>query len=122
MGQADLVPGQMVHGNVDGALTPAGRRPGADRGDPQISSIVIDDASDDRLEVGVWECTPGSWAISDRNDIEIFHVLSGRARLTGADGAERIVGPGDVMVLPLDWSGRWEILETLRKLYVIVRP
>ena len=73
------------------------------------------------VEVGVWACTPGGWAITDRPDTETVQILSGRARLTDAGGRAAELGPGDVLVLPRGWSGRWDVLEPVRKLYVIVR-
>ena len=30
------------------------------------------------------------------------------------------LGEGDVLVLPKGWSGRWDITETVRKLFVLV--
>jgi uncharacterized cupin superfamily protein len=29
------------------------------------------------------------------------------------------LGPGESVVLPRGWSGRWDILETVRKVYVL---
>ncbi len=72
------------------------------------------------IEVGIWECTPGGWAIDRRQDTEVVHILEGRVRMTDSDGSTRELGPGDVMVLPSGWSGRWDILEFTRKLYVTV--
>ncbi len=72
------------------------------------------------VAVGLWECTPGGWEIVERPDTEVVHILSGRVRMTDAGGAVTEIGPGDVMVLPKGWSGRWDILETTKKLYVIV--
>ena len=45
---------------VTGPLEPKGQRPGADSGDPQISSIAFDAPPD--VRVGVWEREPGGWA------------------------------------------------------------
>ena len=42
-----------------------------------------------------------------------------RARLTNVDGTSVELTAGDVLTLPKGWSGRWDILETVRKLYVI---
>ena len=39
-----------------------------------------------RSRSGVWACTPGGWAITDRPDTETVRILSGRARLTDAGG------------------------------------
>lgn len=52
-------------------------------------------------------------------DTETVVLLQGCARLTDADGSSVELGPGDGIVLTKGWSGRWDILETLRKFYVI---
>lgn len=49
---------------LDGELEPLGPRAGFDSGDPQTSGITF--FSGHGVEVGVWECTPGGWAIVDR--------------------------------------------------------
>lgn len=104
---------------IAGPLLATGPRQGADAGDPQTSTLVLREAGDGVPSVGVWECTPGGWAIEDRPDTEVVLVLSGRATLTSSDGEATEIGPGDVAVLPLGWSGRWDVLETLRKVYVV---
>ncbi len=104
-----------------GDLEDWGPRVGADSGDPRMSGLTFFGSADGPVEVGVWACTPGGWAISDRPDTESVQILAGRARLTDAGGGSTELGPGDVLVLPRGWSGRWDILEPVRKLYVIVR-
>ena len=49
-----------------------------------------------------------------------MHVLRGAARITDADGAVRELVAGSVVVLPVGWSGRWDITETIRKVYVTI--
>ena len=44
----------------------------------------------------------------------------GLATISDADGTSHRVVPGTVVVLPKGWSGRWDIHETVRKLYVVV--
>jgi len=103
---------------VSGPLLPTGLRPGADRGDPQTRTLNIAAGG---CNSGVWECTPGGWPISSREDTEVCYVLSGRARLTDAVTGETLdIGPGDLVLLPQGWSGRWEIVETLKKVYVLI--
>jgi hypothetical protein len=111
-------PASIAAGEADlfGPLEPAGPRAGADRGQPMMAIRVLH--HDGPLEVGVWECTPGGWAIQNRANTETVRILAGRGRITDADGTVRELEPGVVMVLPLGWSGRWDITETLRKLYV----
>lgn len=101
-----------------GELEPTGPRVGADRGDPQTAIRVLHTSDDGLLSVGIWSCTPGGWSIVDRPDTEIVHLLEGRARITDADGTEHDLAPGDAIVLPRGWSGRWDIVEPVRKLYV----
>lgn len=106
--------------DLEAHLDDWGPRVGADRGTPMTSGRILHDA--DGVQVGVWACTPGSWELLDRPDTESIRLLAGRARLTNAaDGSSVELGAGDVLVLPKGWSGRWEILEDVRKLYVLSR-
>jgi uncharacterized cupin superfamily protein len=108
-------------GDLAGPLPSTGPRAGADRGEPITATLVLHDAPP--VQVGVWECTPGGWSIEDRPNTEVVHVLQGRATITDADGATRELVAGSALVLPAGWSGRWDIHETLRKLYVTIdRP
>jgi len=100
------------------AQTDTGLRPGADSGTPTTGFAELFAAQG--VEAGVWSCTPGGWAIENRPDTEVVTILSGKARITNADGTRREVGEGDVFVLPRGWSGRWDIKETVEKLYVVV--
>lgn len=95
-----------------------GIRTGADSGEPRTAFTELYAA--DGAEVGVWSSTPGGWAIEDRPDTEVVSILAGRARITDADGTAFDVGPGSVFVLPAGWSGRWDIIEPLEKLYVTI--
>ena len=103
---------------VTGPLTPAGQRPGADSGDPQLHVHTV--APDAPGSTGVWECRPGGWPIVDRADTEVCYVLSGAATITDdATGTKHELRAGDLLVLPAGWSGRWDVTETLRKVYCI---
>lgn len=101
-----------------GDLPSTGLRSGADSGEPMTWTLVLHDAPP--INCGIWECTPGGWTITNRPNTEIIHVLRGRARITDADGSVRHLGAGSVVVLPAGWSGRWDIDETIRKVYVTI--
>ena len=105
---------------IDMILEPTGQRAGADRGDPQTSSATV--YNDGRSHVGVWECTPGGWPVVDRDATEVATIVKGRAILTDADGTERALVPGTVIVQPKGWTGRWDVIETVRKVFTIVTP
>ncbi|MEE1922635.1 cupin domain-containing protein [Pseudomonas sp. 148P] len=100
------------------ALNPAGQRAGADQGDPQIAIQALAPTATGNL--GVWECQPGGWPVINRPDTEFTFILSGRALLTDDASGEVVeVGAGDLIILPPGWSGRWDVLETVRKVYAI---
>lgn len=108
-----------IFGATDMDLAPAGQRAGADSGDPQISVREI--SNTDGIAVGIWECTPGGWPVTDRADTEVATILSGSGRITDAAGAVTEISAGTVVTLPKGWTGRWDIAETTRKVYVIVK-
>ena len=106
-------------GNTDVELTPAGQRAGADSVDPQVSAKEVANHGD--IAVGVWECTPGGWPVVDRPDTEVATILSGAGTVTDASGTPTPIGTGSVVTLPKGWTGRWDITETVRKVYVIIK-
>jgi uncharacterized cupin superfamily protein len=40
--------------------------------------------------------------------------------LTNTDGSARRCGPGDTVVLPKGWSGHWDIIEAVKKVWVVL--
>jgi uncharacterized cupin superfamily protein len=65
----------------------------------------------------------GGWPVVDRPDTETCYILSGRATVTDAATGERYeVSADDVIVQPRGWSGRWDVSETIRKVYSIGVP
>ena len=107
-----------IAGAASMALDPAGVRAGFDQGNPQTSHREI--SRNGPVTVGVWECTPGGWPIVNRGDTEVCSIVSGRGTISDADGTKRLLTPGAVVTLPKGWSGRWDIAESLRKVYVLV--
>lgn len=106
---------------ITGPLQPQGQRPGADAGDPQISLQRFETGGD--VRAGIWESQPGGWPVVERPDTETCYILSGRATVTdGATGERFEVTAGDVIVQPRGWSGRWDVTETIRKVYSIGVP
>jgi len=100
------------------SLDAAGQRPGADRGNPQLAVQRLAPEAGGR--VGIWECRPGGWPVDNRADTEFAYIISGKARLTNASTGDEIeVTGGDLVILPPGWSGRWDVIETVRKIYAI---
>lgn len=76
--------------------------------------------SQGKVTVGTWECTPYAEILSYPTMTEYTTVLSGRVAITDADGSVQEFGPGDNYVLASGFEGRFEVLETLRKIYVLI--
>ncbi len=108
-----------IYGATNMDLTAAGQRAGADSGDPQIS--VHEVSNTDGVAAGVWECEPGGWPVVNRADTEVATILSGAGTITDENGAVTPISAGTVVTLPKGWTGRWDIAETTRKVYVIIK-
>ncbi|OYU49450.1 MAG: hypothetical protein CFE31_08480 [Rhizobiales bacterium PAR1] len=101
-----------------GHLSPAGQRAGADSGDPQISILKV--APNAKGNIGIWECQPGGWPVNNRPDTEVAFILTGAGTITDAStGIATAIAAGDLVVLPPGWTGRWDVTETVRKIYAI---
>jgi len=69
---------------------------------------------------GSWACTSGGWDSPKlRPTTEVFLVLDGQGCVTDADGVAHPFGPGDVVVLPKRWYGRWDITQHIHKIWVV---
>jgi len=101
---------------ITGSLEPSGQRPGADSGDPQLGILRFD--TDGAVRAGVWESEPGGWLFKSTENTETCYIVSGRAIVTdGATGRTFEVSAGDVIVQPEGWFGRWDVQETIRKVW-----
>ena len=109
---------ESIVGTTTMTLEPIGQRDGADQGDPQVSATEISNANG--IQVGVWECTAGGWPVVDRPNTEVASILSGKATITDANGNEVLLEAGSIVTLPKGWTGRWDVTETVRKVYVII--
>jgi hypothetical protein len=94
-----------------------GPRADATAGTPEESSHEI--YSDERMQLGVWQCTPGEFPSKKQGISEHMHILAGDATLYGDDGTAVVLRPGVSIVTPDGFTGRWEIRETIRKIYAI---
>ena len=93
--------------------------PTALAGEPCESWQVLFD--DGRVELGVWEVTPGSFQGTADGIHEQMHFVAGAGTITDADGVVTEIRPGVVMLCPDGWSGVWDVRETVRKTYAVVK-
>jgi len=88
-------------------------------GSPSETGAMHYEAAKGKFLVGTWECTPYAEILSYPESSEFCVVLSGRVALTGADGVVHEFRAGDCYIVPKGFEGRFEVFETLRKIYVL---
>ena len=109
----------MIVDVLSATLTDAGRVPGATPGSALTSELVL--YEDGRTETGIWQVTPGGFDAFHGAYVEFMHFVAGEATITTADGQVHEVRPGIALTVPSGWRARWEVRQTVRKTYVIVR-
>jgi uncharacterized cupin superfamily protein len=71
------------------------------------------------LAAGTWECEPGTLEL-DLDITEFCHLLKGHWRLTSESGHVTEIKAGDSWIFPRGWKGVSEVLETVRKVYLVI--
>jgi hypothetical protein len=90
------------------------------RGNPRRATVNLYTDPAGELSCGIWSCETGAWKIDfPRGKDEYFHVLEGRIRITGETGLAEEFGPGDAGVIRAGFKGLFEVLEAVRKHYVV---
>jgi uncharacterized cupin superfamily protein len=90
-------------------------------GAPERRTWTLYEHPGDGVSAGIWDCEPGRWRIAfGPHEHEYFIVLEGRARLHDSDGQVTDIGPGQAVVIPAGFEGSFEVLERVRKHFVVV--
>ncbi len=72
--------------------------------------------------MGIWRCTEGAFECTEQGD-ELMTVLAGRCRLVDLNtGAVHELGPGDSLFVTDGSRVRWEIAETVTKVFFGHKP
>ncbi|WP_374349010.1 cupin domain-containing protein [Chitinimonas sp.] len=70
---------------------------------------------------GVWACEVGSWRIEmGATEDEFFHVTEGRCCLIDEAGRRHEAGVGESLIIPAGFKGIFEVIEPMKKHYVII--
>jgi uncharacterized cupin superfamily protein len=96
-------------------------KPTSIEGDQREASLALSTSADGRVEIGIWECSPGRFTADRSTSSEFCHFIAGRVEMTHTDGTKVTLGAGDAIDLPIGWKGEWRVLEQVRKLYVITQ-
>lgn len=71
----------------------------------------------DGSEAGIWECTPGKWT-RQVMDAELSTFLKGKAVFYPEEGGKILIEAGDTQYFDANSKGTWEVIETVRKVYL----
>ena len=77
-------------------------------------------APDGAMDIGVWECSPGSVTADRSAAADFCYFLQGKIVMTHLDGTRCELGPSDAIMLPRGWKSTWDSLEHTRKIYVFL--
>ncbi len=105
---------------ADTDLGPLKPKPTSIEGNQKEAALSLFTSPDGKVDIGLWECTPGRFMADRSASSEFCHFLKGLVELTHADGRVQRFGPGDAFNLPLGWKGEWRVIEHVRKVYVAV--
>lgn len=90
-------------------------------GCPQRETWTLYESADGQMTAGIWSCAVGRWRIVfPPGKEEYFFVLQGHVRLHDGQGAWTDVLPGQGAVIPSGFVGAFEVLEPVRKHFVVV--
>jgi uncharacterized protein len=84
----------------------------------QTAGILLSREPDKRAESGIWTCTPGTWRCVLKSD-EFCHFLAGSSTYTHDSGEVIEIKPDTLAYFPVGWSGKCQVHETARKVYMI---
>ena len=73
-----------------------------------------------QFHAGIWQGEPGAWRVFyDAHEEELCTLLEGTVRLTDAAGLQREFSVGATFVVPGGFTGIWENVTRVRKVYAI---
>ena len=74
------------------------------------------------MSCGIWQCEVGAWQIKfAENKQEFFQVIEGVVRLHHANSEDVIeISAGDAGIIPPAFVGTFEVVEAVKKYYVVV--
>jgi uncharacterized cupin superfamily protein len=90
-------------------------------GDPRQGSFNLFSDPGQQFHVGLWESEPATWKVS-YSEHEFCTILEGRLLMRDEAGGEITVAAGESFVISAGFTGTWQVLEKVRKIYVIYEP
>lgn len=93
-------------------------------GQPSYKTWELDDAFAEaakwgQIRTGIWEATAGKTISMKGETFEFCHILSGVVEIAEDGAAAHVFRAGDSFIMKPGFTGTWNTLETVRKIYVI---
>ena len=90
-------------------------------GKPVMESYFQYRSADDRIISGTWKSTVGKYhtIYADPRMHEFVHVIEGTLIITPNGGEPITLRPGDAFVIEPGFDGTWEVVEPVRKHFVL---
>lgn len=91
-------------------------QPGVTIGTRDYQAWVNGDGS---IETGIWECDAGVFRSRFEHHGELILILAGEMVCTPDGGEPFTLAEGEACTFPRGWSGEWNVLRPIRKLYAV---
>ena len=101
-----------------GRLKDWGHQPDAISGNSKSDGVLLFKGPGNEPEIGLWQCTPGTWPLSIPRD-ELCHFVSGRASYIHESGEVIEVRAGTLVLFPGGWRGTCTVHATIRNVYML---
>lgn len=85
----------------------------------ELDTALAEAAQWGKIRTGVWEATAGKTISIKGETFEFCHILAGRCEITEDGGENHVFRAGDSFIMKPGFTGTWNTLETVRKIYVI---
>lgn len=85
----------------------------------ELDTAMAEAAKWGQIRTGVWEATAGKTISIKGETFEFCHILSGKCEISQDGGETHVFGAGDSFVMKPGFTGTWNTLETVKKIYVI---
>ena len=118
---ASAVDSRLAYARLSAVAT-ASRLPTATRGSNNSYTTSWDTTvSGGKFITKMYECSPGKFPVEPYfiDCYELAHILTGKLIVTDSDGNTQTYEAGDVFITPQGFTGTWEIVETMRKVFAI---
>ncbi len=85
----------------------------------ELDTALAEAARWGKIRTGIWESTAGKTISIKGETFEFCHILSGRCEIRENGGETHVFGSGDSFVMKPGFTGSWNTLETVKKIFVI---